>query len=1215
MELMPCLKPLINHVFQQKSILIILSFCIGLNNSVGQIPSALQLNKHTSPQKNQSDCQNFAGTTGFGIFKGQSFTLRRDNIILCFGDSLQIIHNGNANVSNDPNPLTMPGIAYAMYLCQPNPSFSGPGILQITKDPCLNKLPTFQNNPLRDSFWITKDKMNGDIALFNQGDLQQGFNQGKPIRLWFAPITLDFFDESKIESGSICTHVNASDAFSVTYLNPITVQELTVDHTKSCENAMIIKGGLPEFDTLTTYQVEIFLKSNIQIKGIVQNFTKHNDTLLFSVPQPGDYWVQITDNTGCERIFDINIANCPALFIDLPRLNVSENSDFCVPIKVKNFEKILSVQFALSWDSTVLEYIRVELPNILPNLDPSKLYKYDLQSLHFSWDDISFLGLSIPDDSTIFQVCFNAMGKLDDCSKLEIIGKMDFPVEVVDTSTREIGLIAETGTICISNSPLLIETSIKPIACKGENNGEIRLKIFGGFPPYLVHFENKTDTVFEDSESITYKSLTAGSYNFTVIDSAGNDKIFALTLDEGTEIEITSTAISPQCFGGNDGKIIPSVKINGLEKNPLEGNYLFSWNTGQPDLEQSELKSGTYQLSITHQNECTEKHIVTLIDPDIFKIDSISTKLPDCVGFANGTITSYISGGSQPYSYSLFGEGKNITQPSIDFDSLTSGQYELIFKDSLGCSELRDTIQLSDPAAIKIEFSNIKPVSCHSGRSDGEALATAEYVDKKTGNFKFIWNPSNPNLIDEDVIFSLGRNLTTGYHQVDAIDENNCSGFDSVFIPAPDPISVTTQLIQPSCHDSSDGSLTANPSGGTPAYSIKWLHSGASGSNTSNISIGSYDVEITDANGCTLNQSLFLSGPSKLQLFVDSLNSKDVSCFAGEDGRIALNYNAGDPINPVGMNAFDWSLGIGNASSGTAEGLKSGTYRVTLTDSKGCQDSLSITINEPMPVEADIEITQSALCYGDPSVLTVQSVTGGNGSGLRDYQYMVSGSTLIYSADQTALVFDGLYEITVTDKKGCSYIESIQVIGPDSLSIAFNPSIISLLLGEENTILDPLIFSKLPIISYQWTPSEGLSSSTVKNPKVALIEDKLFELTIQDANGCTAEASVQVRVDKSKKLFLPNVFSPNNDGVNDEFILYGCTGIKNVNKFLLFDRWGDLLLSKEEFNTPDCYHGLLLWDGKLDNKSMQEGSYIYAIEVTFLDDVTLLFKGEVVLMQ
>ncbi|MEK7254416.1 MAG: CRTAC1 family protein, partial [Bacteroidota bacterium] len=129
----------------------------------------------------------FAGTISFSNFIGQSNDISLDTIFLCFNDQIGIQHNGDANLTGDPNPLTTPGIAYSFFDCPPN--VSGFNLTSIVADTCVTNFP-----PPATGIWVTAGgTANGNITFNNSGTLQNFFNAGAPVQLWFAPITVDNF--------------------------------------------------------------------------------------------------------------------------------------------------------------------------------------------------------------------------------------------------------------------------------------------------------------------------------------------------------------------------------------------------------------------------------------------------------------------------------------------------------------------------------------------------------------------------------------------------------------------------------------------------------------------------------------------------------------------------------------------------------------------------------------------------------------------------------------------------------------------------------------------------------------------------------------------------------------------------------------------------------------------------------------------------------------
>ncbi len=142
-------------------------------------------------------------------------------------------------------------------------------------------------------------------------------------------------------------------------------------------------------------------------------------------------------------------------------------------------------------------------------------------------------------------------------------------------------------------------------------------------------------------------------------------------------------------------------------------------------------------------------------------------------------------------------------------------------------------------------------------------------------------------------------------------------------------------------------------------------------------------------------------------------------------------------------------------------------------------------------------------------------------------------------------------------------------------------------------------------IEYQWTPAEELSCSNCPNPTVTPSATTLYTLTATDQSGCEAQAEVLVSVIQLRSVFVPNIFTPNNDGNNDELLVIG-SDIAQLN-FSIFDRWGSKVFQTNDPNTG--------WDGTYNGNNAQTGVYAYTLQVTFNDGKEQFFKGNVTLVR
>jgi len=518
-----------------------------------------------------------------------------------------------------------------------------------------------------------------------------------------------------------------------------------------------------------------------------------------------------------------------------------------------------------------------------------------------------------------------------------------------------------------------------------------------------------------------------------------------------------------------------------------------------------------------------------------------------------------------------------------------------------------------DPPSIQINFSNVQGVSCFEGACNGQASAAALYSNGATGTFTFAWENGQ---IFMGVSSSSVSSLCAGFQTLVVTDGNNCFGVDSINIPSPPAIDIFVDAQPVSCNGLSDGAVTLNVSGGTPGYQYLWLGIGATTPSVSNLAAGQYDAVITDANGCTKTQRVQIIQPDRLILTVDQANSTPrVTCAGSTDGTIRVFPNSNDNINPIGPAPYTWSNNAAPASSQVASNLSPGTYSVTITDTRGCRDSVTYTITSPPPITAVIPQPEEPRCFGESTLIIIESISGGNGTTLLDYMYMVDNNGLFFSPDQPATVFAGPHIVTIEDQAGCTLEVEIFINQPQELQVVFDPDVVVVELGDSTQRLNPLITSSLPIVSFVWTPSDFLSSDTVQRPLLLQpTRDQDYILVITDVNGCTATGSVLVEIDRSRNLYIPNVFTPNGDGPNDEFRAFACRGVRSINFARIFDRWGNFLIEEQNI-MPDCIGGSILWDGRVKGKPAGQGVYIYMVEVEFLDGIKLLYRGDVTLLR
>jgi len=1112
--------------------------------SYSQNPQPVHLPIQTTNRSNVN-CTQKPGKLSFKYFSGQSTSYSLNEIILCYGDSLELINTGS-DLSNDPDPSTPAGVGYALFNCPPN----GASIQYhldtiVANQPCLNTLPSYQApnssaQNLTGPFWIIADQPNGNIQLFNQGQLQYGFNNGKPITVWIAPITLDDFSERGFENNGVCTAIDPSQAIKVTYLNPISAQEVTPPSSgNACQSAFVISGGYPELNPGQNYNIDIYLNDPQKTPVIPANYVTHGDTLFFRVPKPGNYILEISDGISCNQQILVDQQTCPALNFILPAVNGPKDSIICLPITVSDFTSINSFQIPIAWDTTKLDFQKIDL-NANPLNLVSSFFSIDESTQHLLMNWFSSGITSLPDNTTIFDICFLVKGDLGTCSSIYmpdvVNGIPPFFPEITNTQTEIIGWSANEGEVCVSNNPIYIQTIIDTLTCGNSGLGNVQLTVSGGNLPYQITLESTSGILFLDSTFTLPPSdfniqLPADQYLFSVTDLVNNNNSQSFT------------------------------------------NYI------------------PYSPLI---------------------LDSIQLQSPTCINASDGSITANISGGTPPYQFEWISSlGQQLFEDENVYGSIPHGNYQLRITDAVGCDTLETLVTLKAPPQIEIQFQKIRDVSCFEGRQDAEIQASASYEDGSTGNFNYIWESTQQ--LDQSVPITTGINLSKGWQTLIAIDQNNnCFGLDSIEIRAPKPISIEPTITRTRCFGTSDGMIQVTPSGGAGNYTYSWTHDPSLTSpSATNLPSGNYPVSIMDGNGCLQTDTFRVNSPDPLKLMVDSSQTAQVSCYGASDGYITLTYNQFDDINPIGLAPFSWENNIASGAESSVTQLAPGNYGVTLTDTKGCKDSLSVLIEEPAPLVADFQIPSPPLCYGEPTDFTIGNIQGGNGQKLSDYLFYLDNDNIAYRGDQKASLFAGPHQFTIVDAKNCQYTDSFFVNTPEPTEVSFIPDVITVKLGDESQKLQPIINHSTPIELFTWSPEELLTDPNSLTPGIAATENQIFTLELADVNGCIDKASVSVVIDKNRLVYIPNVFSPNNDGINDLFVLHACTGVQSINSIKIFDRWGKMVAFRAESISPNCQEGIALWDGG----DADIGTYIYSVEVLFQDNFILNFRGEVGLIR
>ncbi|WP_116106438.1 gliding motility-associated C-terminal domain-containing protein [Lewinella sp. IMCC34191] len=361
---------------------------------------------------------------------------------------------------------------------------------------------------------------------------------------------------------------------------------------------------------------------------------------------------------------------------------------------------------------------------------------------------------------------------------------------------------------------------------------------------------------------------------------------------------------------------------------------------------------------------------------------------------------------------------------------------------------------------------------------------------------------------------------------------------------------------------------------------------------------GTYRVELVDGVRCPAAYSydVVYADSFRVNLTLDSL-----SC--GLDGIATVSPAGGSSPYVV-----DWYRGTASAPFATdtnrVESLGVGDYRVTATDTTGCERTEVFTLTEP-----DSLLISAASSFADCGILESGIVTVTAQGGVPPYSYQLDNGSPVASGLFTDLE-PGTYTVAVQDSRGCDPVTTeVEIIPPIPFTLDLaDEQVINL---GDSTLLELQVIG-LPTESgvAVWTPTDSLSYPfgegsvrVVASPA----RSTRYQVTYTSAQGCSQTDDILVVVDEAVRLYVPSAFSPNGDTNNDEFRVYPGPSVRRIVSFRVHDRWGGMVYewSGEEGG----------WDGRLDGEFLNPGVYFYLVDVELINGRSFRTAGSVNLIR
>ena len=556
---------------------------------------------------------------------------------------------------------------------------------------------------------------------------------------------------------------------------------------------------------------------------------------------------------------------------------------------------------------------------------------------------------------------------------------------------------------------------------------------------------------------------------------------------------------------------------------------------------------------------------------------NVSSITPATCEQDNGQVSVTASGGTPGYQYSI--DGLNY-QASGSFSGLAIGNYTVSVQDNTGCIGAVN-IEITENSTLDLTVTS-QDISCF-GLSNGSISVNGV---NGAGGYTYAINGGAPQASGT---FS---NLPSGNYGVEVIDQDGCVSEDSISIVEPTELNIT--LIDSeniSCAGENDGFITVSASGGTGVLVYEVIPDSTQSTGLfENLLAGIYNVTVIDENGCETIEIVELTEPTPTPTSIDY--GGNGFCQEGSITVTVDGINGGSFSSSVGLSI------VPNTGEINLENSFLGNYTVVYSYVEGgCAYTAEtqVEIFEFPNINAGVDTT---ICEGDSYVF---SANGG-------VSYVWNNG--ISNGDQIIPnVGTYNYEVTGTDANGCTTV--------DTLVLTVNPSPTVIFTANPTQGFVPLEVTfeneSTGATAYTWNFGNGFSN----NSTASILEQTYNEpgtyvvILTGNENGCEQTFTITIIAEYVPIIFdIPNVFSPNNDGSNDYFMLVEKSGLENMTNFnlIILNRWGNVIQTYTD--------AFFKWDGKTEGgKDVSEGTYFYKLTATGNDNEEIIKHGFVQLIR